>query len=489
MISRRELLKWGVATSAFYQPLAGTASVLPTDTQLYSASLVRLLEQTPRDKLPALLVAKKIQGMTDIELFTAICLAGARNVEPYPSVGFKYHAVMMMHAVHLTQIHSADKKYKWLPLLWSADQFKSAQIQDLRGGDWQLKSIEEKLLPASPRVAFVQAMEHWDVPAADAAIVALSRIANFGDIFELLFHFGARDLRDIGHKTIAVSNCHRVLRLIGWQHRQSMLRSTVYALLNHGDDPNPATSDLEADRAGRINTELIKKFPPGWQQGRMEHQATLELKRALVTQGPEQIGLTALEMLEDNIHPQVLWDAAFMAAAQMIMQQSSIVPVHGTTTINALNFAYRNAQQAETRAFMLLQSLSFVTLLRSLMRGKKRNIQFDTFEPIAIEDQQPEEEIFYAISHDRPQAAAKLLHHLKAGGSAQHFMQSARTLIVDRNVGYHDYKFTEASFESYSYISSRWRDRFLCASVFYLNGSQDKPNRVVASFKELLGLT
>jgi len=393
---------------------------------------------------------------------------------------------MMMHAVHLTQTHSVHEQSKWLPLLWSADQFKSAQIQDRKNGDWLMGSINEKVLPASPRTAFIAAMENWDAAAADASIAALSRRASFDEIFELLFRFGARDLRDIGHKTIAVSNCYRVLRLIGWQHRENLLRSTVYALLNHGDGPNPATRDLGADRAGRINAELIKKLPTGWQEGRIEHEATRELTRALVADGPEQIGQTALEMLQDNIHPQSLWDAAFVAVAQMIMQQSSIVAVHGTTTINALNFAFRNARTAETQAFVLLQSLSFVTFLRGLMRGRKRHIQFESFEPVAIEDQQPGKEIFYDISRDRPLAAAKMLHHLQGGGSVRGFMQTARTLIVDRNIGSHDYKFTEACFENYSHLSSRWRDRYLCSSVFYLNGSLDKPNSVVASFKAAL---
>jgi hypothetical protein len=78
---------------------------------------------------------------------------------------------------------------------------------------------------------------------------------------------------------------------------------------------------------------------------------------------------------------------------------------------------------------------------------------------------------------------------LKRGASCLPLVSTASVLmlIVDRNVGYHDYKFTEASFENYSYISRRWRDRYLCASVFYLNGSEDKPNHVVATFKELLG--
>ncbi len=87
-----------------------------------------------------------------------------------------------------------------------------------------------------------------------------------------------------------------MLDIIGWQHRETILRSTVYALLNHGRGPNPASSDLAADRSGRINLELIKKFPPGWHQGRRHHQATVELYRALGKEGPEEIGLLALKL-------------------------------------------------------------------------------------------------------------------------------------------------------------------------------------------------
>jgi len=484
VVKRRDLLKWGLGAGV----LPILASVRKASANTPVEDLIHILEDTPRDQLLRLLIAQKERGLTDFDLFTAICLAGVKQIEPYPSVGFKYHAVMMMSSVHLTRLQFADKKQQWLPLLWSADQFKSAQAQDLSGGDWQMQAV--KNLPASPSAALIQAMEHWDVLNADLAITAWSRSAKNdrgrADIFELLFYYGARDLRDIGHKTIAVSNCYRVLNLIGWQHRETMLRSTVYALLNHGRSPNPALSDLDADRPGRVNMELIKKLPQGWREGRMSHQVTLELYRALGKEGPEQIGLIALNLIEDGVHPQVIWDAVFMASAQLIMERSTIVPVHATTTVNALNFAYRNVRQPDTRMFLLLQALSFTTFLRRQSRGRKRDIQFDKFEPVALQDRNPEQEIFYSVSQDRSVAAGKMLRYLQSGGSVQLIMQVARTHIVEKNFGYHDYKFVESAFENYTQISPRWRDRYLSASTFYLNGSEDKPNKVVAALKEML---
>ena len=62
----------------------------------------------------------------------------------------------------------------------------------------------------------------------------------------------------------------------------------------------------------------------------------------------------------------------------------------------------------------------------------------------------------------------------------------ARQLVVERNGGYHDYKFAEAAFENAAAMVSPWRERYLAASVLYLNGSADKPNEAVARARALL---
>src|SRR2546426_11391932 len=55
--------------------------------------LVRLLEETPREKLLEEVAARLRRGLTYRELLAALLLAGVRNIQPRP-VGFKFHAVL-----------------------------------------------------------------------------------------------------------------------------------------------------------------------------------------------------------------------------------------------------------------------------------------------------------------------------------------------------------------------------------------------------------
>ena len=51
----------------------------------------------------------------------------------------------------------------------------------------------------------------------------------------------------------------------------------------------------------------------------------------------------------------------------------------------------------------------------------------------------------------------------------------------------HDYKFSSAVLEDYELMSPAIRDRFLAASVFYLQGSGEKDNEVVARTRAAIG--
>ena len=76
---------------------AGTATVSPAHD-----GLVRLLIDSDRDHLLEQLVARIRPGLDYPTLLGAIAEASVRQVRPYPHVGFKYHAFMVLHAVHLT---------------------------------------------------------------------------------------------------------------------------------------------------------------------------------------------------------------------------------------------------------------------------------------------------------------------------------------------------------------------------------------------------
>ena len=114
--------------------------------------LVRLLEETSRDKLLEKVAAELKQGLSYEKLLAALLLAGVRNVQPRPSVGFKFHAVLVVNSAHLASV-SSPAKHRWLPIFWALDYFKSAQASDERQGDWTMGAVEESSIPMpTPRL-------------------------------------------------------------------------------------------------------------------------------------------------------------------------------------------------------------------------------------------------------------------------------------------------------------------------------------------------
>src|SRR5262245_21647220 len=216
--------------------------------------LVRLLEDTPRERLLEEVGARIKQGTAYREVLAALQLAGVRNIQPRP-VGFKFHAVLVVNSAHLASQNSPASE-RWLPIFWALDQFKVSQARDVREGDWTLGAVDETALPAADKSApaLRAAFDRWDEAAADTATAALVRNAPPQVILNLFARYGARDSRDIGHKIIYVANSWRTLQNIGWQHAEPVLRSLAYALQYH-EGSNPAERDADADRPGRRNLE------------------------------------------------------------------------------------------------------------------------------------------------------------------------------------------------------------------------------------------
>ena len=115
--------------------------------------------------------------------------------------------------------------------------------------------------PHKARAAFIEAMDRWDEAAADVAVAGLARSAGSNELFELFARYGCRDFRSIGHKAIFVANSWRTLNCVGWQYAEPVRRSLAYALLaRENQGGNPAENDYAADRPGRKNISLAKKF-------------------------------------------------------------------------------------------------------------------------------------------------------------------------------------------------------------------------------------
>src|SRR5690349_2004054 len=108
-ISRRDVLKSGAAGALVgmgdlgflsqLRPVSAAEAKLPPGTVRLEPEiepLVRLIEKTPRDRLLEEVGNRIQKGLSYRELLAALLLAGVKNVEPRPSVGFRFHCVLVV---------------------------------------------------------------------------------------------------------------------------------------------------------------------------------------------------------------------------------------------------------------------------------------------------------------------------------------------------------------------------------------------------------
>jgi hypothetical protein len=452
--------------------------------------LVRLIEETPRATLLETVAGRIQSGTTYPEVLSALLLAGVRNIQPRPNVGFKFHAVLVVNSAHLASQASPDSD-RWLPIFWALDYFKEAQERDVQENNWTMAPVDEAAVPPARRAlaAFTQAMDAWDEPAADTAIASLARHAGAAQIYEPLFRYGARDFRSIGHKAIYVANSYRTLQAIGWQHAEPVLRSLAYALLMHEGD-SPAQRDDAADRPWRLNLDLARGVRPDWTAGTPDEAAASDLRATLRSESPEAAARLAAELLNRGTSPRSIWDALFQASAELLIRQPGIVALHAVTTTNALHQAFQVSGVDDTRLMLLLQNAAFVPLFRQAMagRGALGTARIDTIEPHEAAAPGPAaiEAIFSQAAADRSKAVGQTLAYLEGGGDPSALLAAARRLVFLKGNDAHDYKFSSAVFEDYQAASPACRNRYLAASLMLLPHSGTADNELVQRTRSAL---
>src|SRR5213078_2157145 len=107
--------------------------------------LVRMIEETPRDKVLDKTVESIKDGTSYGQLLTAVMLAGVRGIKPRP-VGFQFHAVLVVNSAHLASL-AAPAEERWLPLLWALDNYKASQQRNRESGGWVMPPADEGKLP------------------------------------------------------------------------------------------------------------------------------------------------------------------------------------------------------------------------------------------------------------------------------------------------------------------------------------------------------
>jgi hypothetical protein len=466
-MERRDFLR-GAATMGAW---CGLPRVARAETALGRTEdvgpLLKLVEETPRERLVEAVVARILDGASYREVVAALLLAGVRNVRPRP-VGFKFHAVMVVHACHQASRAGRDED-RWLPILWAVDHFKGPQAEEKRAGGWTLGPVEESKVPGAGRMraAFVEAMETWDEAAADAAAAALARHAGIQEAFELFARYAARDFRHIGHKAIYVAGAFRLFDLIGWEHAEPVLRSLASALLarDGGDAP---------DRPWARNRPLAKEIPEGWRGGKIDDDAALEVLGACRAGSDEDVPRRVVDLLRKGVSPRSIWDGLHLHSGELLMRRPNIASLHEVTMGNAVRHLFDATSDDETRRLILLQTAAFAPLFRG-DPSKLPDLKLDALEAA-------EGDPFADLPQDRLSASRKALSWTPA-----RLVSVARGHLLLKGRDVHDFKFVEAALEDQAKMSPRWRGRFLASGMYWLKGAGSPDNglvdRIRAAFK------
>ncbi len=451
--------------------------------------LVRLIEETPRQKLLEEIGAKIKKGLSYQELLAALLIAGVRNIQPRPHVGFKFHAVLAIHSAHLASLAASDKEC-WLPIFWALDLFKSSQATNIKESGWRMKPVDEAHVPAARQAKslFVEAMTGWDEAKADVAAAAVARHLTPREAFDLYVRFGCRDFRDIGHKAIYVANAFRTLQVIGWHHAEPILRSIAYALLMKDGSTLPNGQAI-ADRAGIRNRERSGELGAEWRFGEVQSTKTNDLLETLRQANDLEMADRTIAELKGGLSPRSVWDAVFLSGAEMLMRKPGIVSLHSVTSANALRYGYENTSDDETRKLLLLQAVSFMTLFRQQLGDLSavKNLRIDQTNSQEAPEQCTLDAIFAALPKDKALANRLALGYLKANPNGAHDLAAAgRRLIFLKGTDSHDYKFSSAVLEDYRQIQGPANANYLAASLYWFKGTQDRDSPLVPRIRAAL---
>ncbi|MBL8818609.1 MAG: hypothetical protein JNL58_21455 [Planctomyces sp.] len=511
-LSRRQLLRASAAgvfvsgATASGGPLSGvlvpglgrvadSQTTLPPDAVQFRDEiepLVRFIEETPRDSLMEQMGARVRSGLPYKDVLAALFLAGIRNIQPRPAVGFKFHAVLVVNSAHVASLESPSAD-RWLPIFWALDEFKSSQTRDVSEGNWTMSAVAQSKIPSPENTVsmFETAMRQWDESAADVSAAAVSRYLGATQTLDLFAKFAARDFRSIGHKAIYLANSWRTLQTIGWEYSEPVLRSLAYAMLNHNGEPNPAESDLGPDRSWKLVQKSAAEIRNGWQHGRSDSGAVTELLQLFRSGTPDEAIQLAARQLNEGISPQTIYDAIHVGSAELLMRQSGIVALHAMTTTNAIRFLFDNTGNDLTRRELLLQNVAFLPQFREAMvaRGTVGNVRIDelTAKETSTNSEQAMQEIFADVRVNAEAAAGRMFGWLERGDGARELIHTARRLIFLKGNDSHDYKFSTAVMEDFYKISGDWRNRFLASGAYQLRSLSDPDNGLIDRIRKSVG--
>lgn len=511
-LTRRKFLESSVVASAgLYRLLelspatAEEARVTPEDVQLTRdiQPLVSLIEDTPQDKAVAMMIEQlSKKGVSYRQFVGALILAASRmNVSP--------HHVFMIHAAQKMSLNMRRDE-RLLPLFWALHT-----IQHNRSEGPRYPKVDV-LKVASVDTAATElntALELFDVERAESAAITLSRSIGTRQTMARLFHYAARDDSYIGHRIIAISNAWRTLDTIGWRHAEPLFQFVIRMC-------NTERRRSHSYRANVDRSKQVNSFPAGWTGRRADEKATLELL-ALMHEGDEAGACRWVfdSLKTGSVQAATIWDAIYLCGAEFMIrfrtsQRIAGRPLHTNTSMNSMRFAFDICRDPATRLYLLLQGVAWTTgfiatetkikYLRDLSITEMPEVDIPSSPAEAVEaifaeqpsrvfDNQRKHFISrYVGNRDQMDKVSHMAFTFGNRHSEHHalYLQTARLMTcLKATHNAHDMKFPAAIFESYHFVSPRWKPHMLAASTHWIHGNQMADNAGVLQAREFLANT
>lgn len=467
-LTRRELLGRGVeAAIGFGSISAGLSFVGARRPASPSALVARLVLETKReDTLEILARAVRERGLGIRDVAAGIHRAGARRVIPTRYLGSEFHALLMAHPFAVAT-ELMPPEVRWEPILLAADYFKKVEALHLeRGAATSLQELNgvQDVSAERARARLMRALDDWDVDAAEVAVIELARAAGRVRTFDVLFRYGGRDLRQIGHKTILVANTWHVSAAVPWAECGPALRSLVRGLLLH-EKGNPKERNSLFDAPWRRSMQAIGRLQGRLLEGSADR--TRAFLGAFRSESSDDVSKRVVKLFNEGASIDSFWTACSCAAAEFLFSwPASLVTLHAVTTMNALRTSFDCATMDETRRLLVLQSAARLVGFRD----EARRLLGDVVHATQIEELEPMTDgtigIARLASADLPQAE-KAGRMLAIAGERDHagLWREFIPKISKHALDIHEIKHAVAVYEDARRMKRRWADRYLALSA------------------------
>jgi hypothetical protein len=276
-------------------------------------ALVRLMQETPINRLLPVLIGQMNSGVGLKRLVTAAALANARTFGGEDYVGF--HTMMALApAFHMSaELPDATRALPVLKVLYR----NTNRIQEHGGRSSEvlhpIEAASDSQPPATPEAlrAAVRAKNRADAEQTYASIAAHSPEDALNAVL-----MSVEDRPEV-HRVVLPYRAWDLLDLIGKEHAQTLLRQSVRYCLANGS-PGTSAGDPPKLLPRLFDEHHLHDATPG---GRDVDDAWIEkMSQAIFAGTPQQAADGAAAALADGIAPDAIGHAISLAANQIILR-------------------------------------------------------------------------------------------------------------------------------------------------------------------------